>query len=285
MVRQKKITGRLQNTLIWRAIDLWQRLYEPLLLRLVRRRAKTNYEVRLKHDRDDFVSVIVATYNRSRILVERTLPSILSQTHRHFEVVVVGDRCIDDTSTRIKEITDPRVRFFDLKKRGVYPRNVEQRWFVQGSVPRNFGMRVARGDWFVFISDDDVLYQDHLETLLRRAKQLGVEFVSAGYEAIRDGNLVQVMPAKNNRGSDLICGGMQTWLYRSYLKFFLWNRHSWRKPFDRPVDYDLQQRFYRSGVKMGHTEDIVYFNPPVEGTNTIGYMAAVFAEKAEGSEG
>jgi glycosyltransferase involved in cell wall biosynthesis len=267
----------INNAIVWRIVDLWQRIHEPVLLgaaRFVSNRSNEPTAV------DDLVSVIVATYNRSTILIERTLPSILSQTHKNLEVVVVGDCCVDDTPVKIKEVKDSRVRFFDLKKRGIYPTDIEQRWFVQGSVPRNFGMKVARGRWFVFISDDDVLYPEHLETLLTRAKQLGVEFVSAGYDAVRDGKVVQVMPEKNNYASELVCGGMQTWMYRSYLKCFRWNRNSWRKPFDRPVDYDLQQRFYRSGVKMGHTNDVVFFNPPVEGTNTIGYKAAILAERA-----
>ncbi len=139
-------------------------------------------------------------------------------------------------------------------------------------------MEIAKGKWFVFISDDDVLYENHIEVLLRAAKKDNLEFVSASYKTVRDGNELIVHPGKSNIGSNLICGGMQTWIYRSYLKCFKWNRHSWRKKFDRPVDYDIQQRFYRSGVKMGHINDVVFYNPPVEGTNTTGYQAATIAE-------
>ena len=139
-------------------------------------------------------------------------------------------------------------------------------------------MKLAKGHWFVFISDDDFLYENHIETLLKAARENNLEFVSASYRTVKDGKDLIVHPDKWNIGSDLICGGMQTWLYKSYLRSFKWNRHSWRKTFDRPVDYDLQQRFYRAGVKMGHIREIVFYNPPVEGTNTTGYQAALEAD-------
>jgi hypothetical protein len=67
-------------------------------------------------------------------------------------------------------------------------------------------------------------------------------------------------------------------MYRSYLKGIKWNIHSWRKNWNRPVDYDLQFRFLNAGVKMAHINEIVFFNPPLEGTNTTGYQAALISE-------
>lgn len=249
----------------------WYRLTEPGKLWLARANNRGIVD-------NDLVSVIIATYNRADILIERTLPSILNQTHKNLEIIIVGDKCIDNTAERLSELNDERIIFYDLKRRGIYPQEIEKRWFVQGSVPRNKGMDLAKGGWFVFISDDDVLYENHIETLLQAAIEKNVEFISASYKTVKDGRDLIVHPAKCNVGSDLVCGGMQTWLYKSYLKPFKWNRHAWRKKFDRPVDYDLQQRFYKAGVRMGHIMNVVFYNPPVEGTNTTGYAAAIEVE-------
>lgn len=224
------------------------------------------------------VSIIIATYNRSKILINRTLPSVLSQTYSNIEVVIVGDKCIDNTAELLENYPDLRVRFIDLPKRCHYPKDIKDRWFVQGSGPRNKGMKIAKGDWFVFISDDDIMYPHHVEVLLKEVYKRNLEFISASYETIKDGRKLIVNPKPFEGCENLIIGGMQTWLYRSYLKKFKWNIDSWRKTWNRPVDYDLQLRFYKSGVRMGYIDTIVYFNPEVEGTNTSGYKAALIAD-------
>ena len=228
------------------------------------------------------VSIIIATYNRSEILLERTLPSILNQTYRNIEVVIVGDSCIDDTAEKMRSVNDDRVVFRDLEKRGKYPEEIENRWFVQGTKPRNFGMKIARGEWFIFISDDDILHQNHVEILVDAVRDTNAEFVSASYFTFKDGVKSVVHPSLWKVKSKMAyIGGMQTWMYRSYLKCFKWNIHSWRKSWNRPVDYDLQLRFLRRGVKMISINDIVFTNPPVQGTNTTGYEAALRIEKVK----
>jgi glycosyltransferase involved in cell wall biosynthesis len=260
------------NKIIALILKKWYKYIEPIKLWFSRR-------LNIKNEKNDLISIIIATYNRSNILINRTLPSVFMQTYENIEILVIGDCCIDDTAIKIREIRDKRLKFYDLKSRGRYPKLTKDRWFVQGSVPRNYGMKIAKGNWFVFISDDDILFPNHIEILLKNAKEKNLEFISAAYLTVKDGETIEIQPKKSNYQSELICGGMQTWLYRSYLRNFKWNRHSWRKKYDRPVDYDLQQRFYEAGVKMGYINDIVYYNPPVEGTNTTGYKAALLIEQ------
>jgi len=267
----KKYAQNILNLVYSEILSIYFKLFEPLILLYARTRFKRECIPGL-------VSIIIATYNRSEILINRTLPSVLSQSYQNIEVIVVGDKCIDNTADRIKKINDSRLIFYDLKKRGVYPKDIRDRWFVQGSVPRNKGMKLAKGEWLCFISDDDILFPHHVTTLVNAVKALNLEFISAAYIAIKDGVELIVYPKPCNFNSNLICGGMQTWLYKNYLKCFTWNRHSWRKKYDRPVDYDLQQRFYSAGVKMGSINDIVFLNPAVEGTNTSGYEAAILAD-------
>jgi glycosyltransferase involved in cell wall biosynthesis len=238
------------------------------------------FSLEKNHNNKPLVSIIIATYNRSEILLQRTIPSLLSQTYENIEIIIVGDKCIDNTPKLLSNYSDKRVKFFDLKKRGKYPTEIKYRWFVQGSVPRNKGMKIAKGEWFVFISDDDILFPNHVEILLKNAIKLKVEFLSASYETIKSGEKVIVYPVYfASSGKSIKIGGMQTWIYKSYLKFFKWNVDSWRKKWNRPVDYDLQLRFIDAGVKFGDINEIVYYNPPVEGTNTTGYEAALLADK------
>lgn len=271
------IYNKIYNKIFTYCKAIYYSIFEFFFLRIVR--VLNNNE---NNNIDDLplVSIIIATYNRSNILLNRTLPSIMAQSYKKIEIIIIGDKCIDDTPLLLKNYPDKRVKFYDLSKRGIYPRNIKDRWFVQGTAPRNKGMKLAKGKWLVFISDDDILFPNHIEILLNNAIKMKVEFLSASYETVKQGKKLIVEPVNfGTENNPCLIGGMQTWIYRSYLKFFKWNIDSWRKDWNRPVDYDLQIRFLNAGIKFGHIFDVVYYNPPVEGTNTTGYEAALIADK------
>lgn len=96
------------------------------------------------------VSVIIATYNRAHLLKE-TIESVLKQTFRDFELIVVDDGSTDDTREMLKPYSD-RLRFFHQENRGA-------------SAARNLGILHARGHWIAFQDSDDLWTPDHLEDL------------------------------------------------------------------------------------------------------------------------
>ena len=105
----------------------------PALRReLIAARATDEYE-RALNDPEPLVTIRIPTYVRSRLLVERALPSIARQTYQNFEVIVVGDGCTNDTAERIEAFGDPRVRFVNLPYRYPYPDDPEDRWTVAGA--------------------------------------------------------------------------------------------------------------------------------------------------------
>lgn len=123
------------------------------------------------------VSVCVATYNRAGLLLERCLPSILAQTYDHFELIIVGDGCTDDTQERLAGIRDPRVRFINLPARGHYPEDRWRRWMVAGTAALNRGLDLARGDFVTHLDDDDEYRPDRLEKLAAFARAHGCDVV------------------------------------------------------------------------------------------------------------
>jgi glycosyltransferase involved in cell wall biosynthesis len=224
--------------------------------------------------REPLVSIVIPTYNRSKILCERTIPSILNQTYQNFEILVVGDHVIDDTAVAISKIADNRVRFYDLPDRGRYPSDPKQRWFVQGTVPRNKSHQLLRGDCIACLSDDDIVFPNYLDALVKEGQRSNAEFITAAYEAVINGVKVRCGSEVGLKGVGFESGGMQTWLYRSYLKCFSWNTQSWRKSWNRPTDYDLIIRMKNAGVTFSYTDEVVAFTPPANGTNTTGIAAA-----------
>lgn len=211
---------------------------EPLRLRLARARHEEAYT---RRQDSPLVTVVIPTFNRSQILLERGVPTVLSQTHQNLELIIVGNSCTDDTSERLSRIDDPRLSFYNLSvRRPRRPDDAETRWYTAGSEPTNEGLERARGQWITWLGDDDLWTPDHIESLLHFAQEGRYEFVSAQYVEERFGERKIVYgerarspyhtrrPAEPNDDSPRI-GGVQTWLYRSYLRFFRHNFDCWRK--------------------------------------------------------
>jgi glycosyltransferase involved in cell wall biosynthesis len=272
----------IENRLIAGSKASWYSVSEPTRLAIARLRHSASYK---KYEDQPLVSVCVPTYNRAGLLVERAVASVLSQTYENLELIIVGDHCTDDTEAVLSRLGDSRLRFENLPSRiRKYPQTVENHWFVGGAAPANRAMELARGKWIARIDDDDIWTPDHLEKLLVYAQSGEFEFVSSQYVAERDGkqqiidgsraldNYYTGKPSKPDDASPKI-GGVQTWLYRSYLRFMNYNMDCWRKSWNKVWDVDLAVRIYRAGTKMGFLDEVTAYILPRPGEQTIGLEA------------
>jgi glycosyltransferase involved in cell wall biosynthesis len=126
---------------------------------------------------EPLVSVTVVTYNRARLLTERCLPSILNQSYRNLEIIVVGDCCTDETAELVGRIKDPRLKFDNLAERGRYPSDPHLRWMVSGFYAVNRAMSMVTGDFVCHLDDDDEYMPDRVEKLVGFAAENGCDFV------------------------------------------------------------------------------------------------------------
>lgn len=270
---QNKRRRTISDRLIANLNSLRFRITEPLRLRLARARYDRLYD---DPTEEPLISICVPTYNRGPILIERAVGTALAQSYKNFELIVVGDHCTDNTMELLSQIKDPRLHIYNLPERKrKYPQTVENHWFVGGAVPANKAMEMARGKWIARNDDDDIWTPDHLEKLLRFAQAGRFEFVSAAYIAERHGTRKVV----NLQGEHPTIGGVQTWLFRSYLKFMKYNVECWRKSWNRVWDADLQDRIYKAGVRTGFLDEVVAYVLPRPGEKTVGLEAYRLSEK------
>ncbi len=202
------------------------------------------------------ISITIPTYNKGQILVNRTIPSVLSQTYNNFEVIIVGDHCVDDTESLIQQIKDERILFHNLPERGNYPATPEDRWRVAGTTPRNKALELAKGEWIAPLDDDDVFSPDHLELLLKFALEGGHEFVYGIIDLEEEnGEFYEI-------GSyPLRCGDIShlAVLYHSSLKFFKYDIDAWK--YGEPGRLEFMATNERGGCKLW------FFKP--NGRNTL----------------
>lgn len=103
------------------------------------------------------ISVIVISYNAERTIA-RCIDSILGQTYRDFELIIINDGSSDGTVDIIRKYSevDSRIRIHSRSNKGV-------------AYTRQEGLDMAVGEYSIFVDADDWVEPDFLESLYRRA--------------------------------------------------------------------------------------------------------------------
>ena len=96
------------------------------------------------------ISVIIPTYNRETLIVD-SINSVLNQTYKNLEVIIVDDGSVDNTQQEIDKIKDNRIKYIKLEKNYGAPN------------ARNIGIKNAVGQLISFQDSDDILYPNKLE--------------------------------------------------------------------------------------------------------------------------
>ena len=114
------------------------------------------------------ISIIVPVYNVEPYL-RKCLDSILDQTYRDLEILIIDDGSTDGSGAICDEYAgkDDRIKVFHTENKGL-------------SAARNLGLDNASGDWIGFVDSDDWIEPDMYEVLLRKAEETGADVVECG---------------------------------------------------------------------------------------------------------
>lgn len=115
------------------------------------------------------VSIIVPVYNAEKTL-NRCVDSILNQTFHNWELLLIDDGSSDHSGKICDQYAakDRRVKVFHKENRGV-------------SSARNYGIKLAKGEWVIFIDSDDYFLSDALKKLLETALKYKTLISSANF--------------------------------------------------------------------------------------------------------
>jgi glycosyltransferase involved in cell wall biosynthesis len=113
------------------------------------------------------VTIVLPTYNRAA-LVGRAIHSVLQQTYRDFELLVIDDGSTDGTAQEVARFVDPRAHCVALTKN------------CGAGAARNVGIRRARGPFIAFQDSDDEWLPDklerHMDAFATCAPEVGVVY-------------------------------------------------------------------------------------------------------------
>ncbi|MFV0379763.1 MAG: CDP-glycerol glycerophosphotransferase family protein [Anaerorhabdus sp.] len=113
---------------------------------------------------EDTVSIVVPCYNVEKT-VNRTIKSILKQTYKDIEIILINDGSTDNTKNVVESYKDKRIRHITTKNQGL-------------SLTRNRGLIESSGKYLMFVDGDDTIEKNAIETLYYTSKYLAANIVS-----------------------------------------------------------------------------------------------------------
>jgi len=132
------------------------------------------------------ISVVIAVHNGERY-ISSTIQSLLEQTYKDFEIIIVVN-CSDDTTMEIlKSLQDPRIKIFETN-------------ICQLTYNLNYGLQQASGDYVVRIDADDMATPNRLQKQLKTIEQFDYDVVGSNITYIDENtNIVgeKIYPATN----------------------------------------------------------------------------------------
>lgn len=119
------------------------------------------------------ISVVLPTYNRGELLL-RAVHSVLEQTWRNLELIVVDDASTDNTAALLATVEDSRLRY------------IRQETNHGACAARNVGVRAAQGAYIAFQDSDDVWLPEKLERQMAFLQTSGADVVFCAFRRFAD---------------------------------------------------------------------------------------------------
>ena len=129
---------------------------------------------------DGLVSVIMPSWNTERFIAN-SIQSVINQTYRNWELIIVDDCSTDDTDSVVAGFSDERIKYLKNEKN------------CGAALTRNRALREAKGEWIAFLDSDDLWMPDKLEKQIAFMRENDYYLSYHQYEKIdEDGNKLNI---------------------------------------------------------------------------------------------
>lgn len=141
------------------------------------------------------ISIIVPIYNSEKYL-KKCIDSLINQTKKELEFILVNDGSSDNSEKIIKEYNDERIKYFKNKNQGI-------------GKTRNFGIEKATGKYIMFIDSDDYIDKNATKLMFDKAISNNLDMVICDYynvinDKITEEKLISFKPTNLKENPNLI---------------------------------------------------------------------------------
>lgn len=131
------------------------------------------------------ISVVIPSYNH-RHFIEKAVDSVLSQSERDLELIIIDDGSTDDSLSYLRQISDSRVKLVEQKNSGAHN-------------AINRGLELAQGEYLAILNSDDIFHPDRLKLCIQALERDNADLVATWIEVIdSDGKPLGVKEAWRN---------------------------------------------------------------------------------------
>ena len=194
------------------------------------------------------VSIIIPTYKRAKY-IERAIKSILEQTYKNIEIIIVDD---NNPDTEDRKNMQKIMQQYKENSKIIYIQHEKNK---NGAAARNTGLKIAKGDYITFLDDDDYFLKNRLEILvksLEEKKEYNAAFTGVIFTT--NGKITKKLEAKNPPSEEEALLKLEAFFGTGSNMFFraeaIKKVGEFDETFLRHQDFEFMVRYFELGEKI-----------------------------------
>ena len=229
-------------------------MYENKKINNIRKKASNEDISKNMKGKEEKISVIVPIYNVEKYL-RKCLNSIISQTYKNIEIILVDDGSTDSSGKIIDEfkINDNRILVIHKQNGGL-------------SDARNEGIKKASGKYIAFIDSDDFINEMMLEMLIKNIEKYNADISICSYENIFDNDV-----CKKTNNNNLTCYNAQEALEDLLNNDKKITNHAWNKLYKKELFDEITYPKGRNFEDIATTYKLLEISKIIVYSDFVGY--------------
>ena len=125
-----------------------------------------------------FFSIVIPTYNMEKF-IKKSVKSVLNQTYKNFEILVIDNHSKDKTRQIIDDFKSNKIKYFKIKNYGVIGKS------------RNLGIKKSKGNWIAFLDADDQWFKNRLLVIKKEIEKKNFDYIASS-------EIIRILKKKKN---------------------------------------------------------------------------------------